>query len=82
MISTEKNEGTIDRIVRVIVGIVLIGAGIYLAAVADQKYMWGWLVAAVGLIPLVTGIIGFCPIYTILKIGTAGKKAEDKSPAK
>lgn len=59
------NEGKIDRTVRVIVGLGLIGFGI-----ATQSY----IVAAVGAIPLFTGIFGFCPLYALLKIDTGCKK--------
>ena len=54
------NAGKIDRIVRVVVGIAIIGWG-----VATQNY-WG----AVGLVPLLTGAVGFCPLYPILKLNT------------
>jgi len=69
----EVNESSLDRIVRVVLEIVLIGAGLYLAL--QSGIVWGWLVAIVGLIPLVTGLVGFCPIYSLLKIRTAPKKA-------
>ena len=58
------NEGKVDRIVRVILGIVIIVWG-----VAAHNY-WG----AVGLIPLVTGAIGFCPLYAIFKIDSGCHK--------
>ncbi len=57
------NEGKVDRIVRVILGIVIIGWG-----VVAQNW-WG----AVGLVPLLTGAIGFCPIYLPFKIDTGCK---------
>jgi len=58
------NEGKIDRIVRVILGIVIIAWGI-----VAQNY-WG----AIGLIPLATGAIGICPLYMIFKIDTGCHK--------
>ena len=57
------NEGKADRIVRVVLGLALIGWG-----VAAQNW-WG----AVGLVPLLTGAIGFCPLYLPLKIDTGCK---------
>ena len=56
-----RNEGMIDRIVRVIIGLGLIS----LVFVGPQT-SWGYL----GLIPLLTGLVGFCPVYTILGIRT------------
>lgn len=59
--SIERNEGTIDRILRVIVGLAVIS----LVFVGPQT-PWGWL----GLIPVATGLIGWCPAYTLLGIKT------------
>lgn len=70
----DVNESTLDRVVRVILGIILIAGGVYYAYLA-ASIVWGWLAALVGLILLVTGAIGFCPIYAVLKIRTAPKKA-------
>jgi len=67
----EKNVGTIDRIVRIIVGIAFI-AGFALNMVAAPL---SWLVALVGIIALVTGIIGTCPAYSFMGISTLEKKA-------
>lgn len=55
------NEGKTDRLLRVIAGLVLLA----LVFVGPQT-PWGWL----GLVPLLTGIFGFCPVYTILGINT------------
>jgi hypothetical protein len=56
-----RNEGTIDRALRIVLGLVLIS----LVFVGPQT-AWGW----VGIIPLVTGAIGTCPLYSILGINT------------
>ncbi|MCB2089011.1 MAG: DUF2892 domain-containing protein [Sphingomonadaceae bacterium] len=55
------NEGKIDRLLRVIVGIVLIA----LVFVGPQTN-WGWI----GVVPLLTGLFGFCPAYKLLGINT------------
>jgi hypothetical protein len=60
-----KNMGNIDRILRAIVGIILIS----LVFVGPQT-PWGW----VGLIPLVTSLSGFCPAYFPFKFSTIRKK--------
>ncbi|MEZ4239746.1 MAG: DUF2892 domain-containing protein [Myxococcota bacterium] len=63
-----RNEGTVDRVVRVILGIGLLS----LMAVGPVP---GWgLVGLVGLVPLVTGALGTCPIYTALGMSTCPMK--------
>lgn len=59
------NEGMVDRILRVVVGVVLIALALgYLPGVGASP--WGWI----GVVPLATGLIGWCPAYTILGIST------------
>ncbi|MDD5669659.1 MAG: DUF2892 domain-containing protein [Candidatus Omnitrophica bacterium] len=60
----KKNVGGGDTFIRIILGLGIIGAGIYF------KSWWG----VIGLIPLLTGLIGFCPLYKLLGISTCGKK--------
>ena len=62
------NEGTIDRALRVIVGVVLIGL-----AATGTVGVWGWI----GVAPLLTGIIGFCPGYAILGMSTCPMQKKD-----
>ena len=61
----KTNEGTIDRILRVLVGLALIS----IVFVGPQT-PWGW----VGLVPLLTGLVGTCPLYTVLGIRTCKLK--------
>lgn len=56
-----RNEGTIDRALRIILGLALIS----LVFVGPQT-AWGW----VGIVPLVTGALGTCPLYSVLGINT------------
>jgi hypothetical protein len=56
-----RNEGTIDRAVRIIAGLVLLS----LVFIGPQT-PWGWI----GLVPLATGLVGFCPLYRVLGINT------------
>jgi hypothetical protein len=62
--NTMINEGNIDRGIRVIAGLVILS----LAFVGPQT-PWGYL----GLIPLLTGLVGFCPLYKVLGINTCSK---------
>lgn len=56
----KANVGGIDKILRIAAGIVVIAVGLYF------KSWWG----AVGLIPLLTGLINWCPLYVPLKWST------------
>lgn len=59
------NVGGMDRTIRIIIGVVLIA----LAATGTVGW-WGWL----GVIPLLTGIVRFCPAYGILGMNTCSLK--------
>lgn len=59
------NEGTLDRAVRVIAGLVLIAL-----ALTGTVGAWGWI----GIVPLATGLIGWCPAYTLLGMNTCSMK--------
>jgi hypothetical protein len=56
-----RNLGTADRIVRVVVGIVVLAL-----VFMGPRTPWGWL----GILPLATGVVGWCPLYSVLKIGS------------
>lgn len=60
-----QNVGTIDRVIRIVVGLVLIA----LVFVGPQT-PWGWI----GVIPLVTAVIGWCPLYSVIGLKTTGQK--------
>ena len=57
------NVGKNDRIVRVIIGLAIIWAGFY------QEEWWG----VIGIVPLVTAAIGYCPAYVPFKFSTRHK---------
>lgn len=65
------NEGTIDRIVRIAAGVLLLALG------------WGEVVTGtlgtvfkiLGFVPLATGLVGWCPLYSVLKLNTRGRQA-------
>ena len=58
------NVGCIDRAARIAAGLILIGL-----TLSGQIGMWGWI----GIVPLVTGIVRFCPAYTVLGISSCKK---------
>lgn len=61
----QANVGSIDRAIRIVVGLALIAATLMGAIGA-----WGWL----GLIPLVTGVFRFCPAYLPFGVRTCAAK--------
>ena len=56
-----RNEATIERVLRVVVGL-----GILSLTVVGPKTMWG----LIGLVPVLTGLIGSCPLYTVFGFST------------
>ncbi len=62
----KTNEGTIDRALRVLAGLVLIAL-----AATGTVGGWGWI----GIVPLATGLLGWCPAYTLLGINTCPMKS-------
>ena len=61
----KQNAGSLDRILRIVAGLVLIGL-----AATGTVGIWGWI----GVVPLATGLFGFCPAYTLLGINTCPMK--------
>jgi hypothetical protein len=68
-----RNEHAVDRIIRVVVGVALLS----LVWIGPQT-PWGW----VGLVPLVTGLVGSCPLYRLFGISTCSidKRSTPQSP--
>ena len=60
----KANVGMIDRALRIIVGLALIGL-----TLIGNIGVWGWI----GVVPLATGIFRFCPAYTLLGASTCKK---------
>jgi len=59
------NVGGIDRIARIVVGLVLIAL-----AATGTVGAWGWI----GVVPLLTGAVGFCPLYPLIGMNTCPMK--------
>jgi hypothetical protein len=57
----KANEHNVERALRVILGIALLGL-----TLSGAIGVWGWL----GVVPLATGLIGWCPLYAVLGIST------------
>lgn len=56
-----RNEGTVDRAVRVIAGVAILSL-----AFIGPKSPWGFI----GIVPIVTGLLGSCPAYTLFGLST------------
>lgn len=67
------NVGTIDRIIRVVLGLVLIGLGVFVRGGAF------WWLAVIGAVSLVTGAVGFCGLYTLFGISTCSRRGSTHS---
>ena len=63
----KSNAGGVDRALRILMGLVLMA----LAATGTVAW-WGWL----GTLPLLTGLAGSCPLYTILGLNTCPLKGK------
>jgi len=68
----KKNVGGADRIIRIILGVVIILLGFYF------KSWWG----IVGIVPVLTGLLNFCPAYTLIGVSTDKKIDTEKLKVK
>ncbi len=64
------NVGGIDRALRIVVGIALVAL-----AATGTVGVWGWI----GIVPLATGAIKFCPLYSLLGINTCPSQAKSNA---
>ncbi|HEX9407634.1 MAG TPA: DUF2892 domain-containing protein [Thermoanaerobaculia bacterium] len=60
-----SNEGAVDRILRIVIGVAVLSL-----TVVGPKTLWGVL----GVVPLITGLAGTCPLYSIVGITTCPTK--------
>ena len=61
------NVGGLDRALRIVLGLALLAYALTLGFPATGYNQLGWL----GLVPLISGLVGFCPVYSIAEISTA-----------
>ncbi len=61
------NEGRLDRTIRIVAGLFIVSLVFW-----GPKSSFGWL----GLLPILNGIIGVCPLYTLLGISTKKEKSD------
>jgi hypothetical protein len=59
------NVGTVDRVIRIVVGVALIAA-----AATGRIGAWGYI----GVLPLLTGVLRVCPAYSLIGMSTCGTK--------
>lgn len=64
-----KNVGTIDRVLRILIGLALVGWGLYAK---------NWI-GVIGIIPILTGIVSFCPLYKLFGLSTCPLKKPNQS---
>jgi len=57
----KRNEGTIDRVIRIVLGVGLLS----IVFVGPQT-----MLGLIGLVPLLTGLLGFCPLYRLVGLST------------
>jgi hypothetical protein len=62
----KTNEGQMDRALRVAVGMVMVGL-----TAAGGMEPWGWI----GVVPLATGLAGFCPLYRMLGVSSVPRRS-------
>jgi uncharacterized membrane protein YfcA len=63
----KSNVGGFDRIIRIVIGLALIAL-----TLTGTIGMWGWI----GVVPLLTAAMGFCPLYTVLGFSSCPMKAK------
>lgn len=73
------NEGTADRVIRVLVGVIL-GVVAWMALGLADGAILGIIAGVVALVFILTGIVGFCPAYVLLGIRTCPMSPQKNNP--
>jgi hypothetical protein len=71
----KRNEGILDSILRVTLSIVLLSVGLFLLG-GLQGSVPGLIVTGLGMLPLITGLTGFCPVYVPFGVNTLEKERQ------
>jgi len=66
------NVGTIDRVVRIVVGVLLIAFAI---PVGFPSTGWNWI-GWIGVVPIITAVVGYCPAYSVFGLSSCSAKGE------
>lgn len=66
----KKNIGNLERIIRIVAGLAIISLAFW-----GPKSLWAYL----GAVPLLTGLVGWCPPYAMLGISTCKQTAKTSS---
>jgi membrane-associated protease RseP (regulator of RpoE activity) len=61
-----KNVGTIDRVIRLIIGVALIAFAVH---IGFPETGWNWL-GWIGVVPILTALFGMCPLYRLIGVST------------
>lgn len=69
MVKFQRNEGVLDRIIRLLASI-----GIFTWSYTSLSGFWAWILYIVSFLLLFTAIIGFCSVYVLFGINTNKKK--------
>lgn len=70
MTNFQLNENKVDRVIRIALGLIIIGGGISAVVWGDLAMSLGIVIGIIGFIPLITGLVGWCPLYALLKFTT------------
>jgi hypothetical protein len=62
-----RNIGTVDQVIRIVVGAALISLVFW-----GPQTSWGWI----GLVPLVTAFVSFCPLYRLMGVSTCRRRSQ------
>lgn len=65
----KKNVGGIDRILRIVLGLALL---VFAFVGPEGVKVWGFI----GIVPLATGLLNFCPLYSIIGLNTCPMKKD------
>lgn len=66
----KQNVGPVDRVLRVILGVVLVYAALTVSG------LWAWVAGGAAAIMFVTALVGFCPLYALFGINTCPMRAQ------